>query len=123
MSVVKFVRLYADGAGESHMEPQDIAIKSSAFAPPAPPLGVSTMEPAAGWRFLYLPARWVGDWHPTPTRIWIFCLTGEMDFQASDGTVHRVQPGSAMLLEDTTGKGHHSKVVGDIDALLVAVQL
>lgn len=123
MHVIEFVRLHADGSGESHMEPRAIALKSSAFAPPAPPLGVSTMEPAAGWRFLLLPTGWVGDWHPTPARIWIFCLTGEAEFQASDGAVHRVRPGSAMLLEDTTGKGHHSRVVGEVDALLVAVQL
>jgi hypothetical protein len=53
MSVVRFVRLHADVAGESHMTPEELGIKSSAFAPPAPPLGVSTMEPAAGWRFLH----------------------------------------------------------------------
>jgi len=59
MSVVRFVRLHADGAGESHMDTEELGIKSSAFAPPAPPLGVSTMEPAAGWRFLHLPS---GGW-------------------------------------------------------------
>ncbi len=123
MSVIKFVRLHVDGRGESHMGHQEIAIKSTEFAPPAPPMEVSSMEPAAGWRFLHLPSRWVGDWHPTPKRLWIFCLAGEMEFQASDGAVHRVEPGSAMLLEDTTGKGHRSRVIGDRDALLVAVQL
>ena len=123
MSVVRFVRLHADGAGESHMDPEELGIKPSAFAPPAPPLGVSTMEPAAGWRFLHLPSGWVGDWHPSPKRMWIFCLKGDMEFQTSDGTVLRVEPGSSMLLEDTVGKGHRSRVIGDRDALLVAVQL
>jgi hypothetical protein len=46
-----------------------------------------------------------------------------MEFQSSDGTVLQVNAGSAMLLEDTTGKGHRSRVIGDRDALLVAVQL
>jgi len=55
--------------------------------------------------------------------MWIFCLEGHMEFQASDGNVLQVNPGSAMLLEDTSGKGHRSRVVGDRDALLVAVQL
>jgi hypothetical protein len=123
MSEVRFVRLHADGAGESHMDSEELCIKSSAFAPPAPPLGVSTMEPAAGWRFLHLPSGWVGDWHPSPERMWIFCLKGDMEFQTSDGTVLRVEPGSSMLLEDTTGRGHRSRVIGDRDALLVAVQL
>ena len=123
MSVVRFVRLHADGAGESHMASEELGIKSSAFAPPAPPLGVSTMEPAAGWRFLHLPSGWVGEWHPSPNRMWIFCLGGDMEFQTSDGTVQRVEPGSSMLLEDTSGKGHRSRVIGERDVLLVAVQL
>jgi hypothetical protein len=123
MSVVTFVRLHVGLAGESHMVPGEVGIKPSAFAPPAPPLGVSTMEPAVGWRFLHLPSGWVGEWHPSPERMWIFCLKGAMEFQASDGTVLLIEPGSAMLLEDMTGKGHRSRVVGDRDALLVAVQL
>ncbi len=105
------------------MEPREIALRSTDFAPPAPPMEVSSMEPAAGWRFLHLPPRWVGDWHPTPNRLWIFCLAGEMEFEASDRTVNRVGPGGAMLLEDTTGRGHRSRVIGDGVALLAAVQL
>jgi hypothetical protein len=33
MSVVRFVRLNADGAGESHMDPEALEMTSSAFAP------------------------------------------------------------------------------------------
>jgi quercetin dioxygenase-like cupin family protein len=123
MSVVKAVRVYSDDSGESHMDHRAVAIKSAAFAPPAPPMGVSEMEPAEGWRFLHLPPLWVGDWHPTPIRMWIFCLAGEMEFHASDGATHRLKPGDAMLLEDITGKGHRSHVVGEIEAHLVTVQL
>jgi len=121
MSVVRFVRLHADENGGSHMDALEIPIGSSGFAPPAPPMGVSSMEPAEGWRFLQLPAGWVGDWHPSPVRMWIFCLQGEMEFQTSDGGVFRAEAGSTMFLEDTTGAGHRSRVIGNRDALLVAV--
>ena len=121
MGNVTFVRLHVDGAGESHMERQELALAATDFAPPAPPMEVSSVQAAAGWRFLDLPPGWVGDWHPTPRRLWIFCLAGEMEFQAGDGAVHRVEPGSIMLLEDTKGKGHRSRVVGDRDTWLVAV--
>ena len=123
MSAVTAMRLHLDGAGESRWQPLQIDLASTEFAPPAPPMEVSPMQAAAGWRFLRLPPRWVGDWHPTPVRLWIFCLGGEMEFQASDGAVHRVEPGSAMLLEDTSGRGHRSRVTGDRHALLVAVQV
>jgi hypothetical protein len=123
MNDVKAIRIYSDDSGESHMDRRAVAIKAGAFAPPAPSMGVSELEPAEGWRFLRLPPLWVGDWHPTPVRMWIFCLSGEMEFATSDGATHRVAPGSAMLLEDTTGRGHQSRVIGDRDALLVTVQL
>ncbi len=76
MSVVRFVRLHVDDKGVSHMNPQAIPIEPSGFAPPAPPMGVSSMEPAEGWRFLQLPVGWAGDWHPSPVRMSISSLPG-----------------------------------------------
>jgi hypothetical protein len=40
MSVVRIFRVHVDGAGESRMDPEEIGIKPSASAPPAPPQGV-----------------------------------------------------------------------------------
>ena len=50
-------------------------------------------------------------------------LAGEIEVEASDGEVRRFGPGSVTLVEDTTGKGHRSRVVGDTTALLAVVQL
>jgi hypothetical protein len=55
--------------------------------------------------------------------LWVFFLSGEIEFEASDGERRRVAAGGAILLEDTTGKGHQSRVVGDGPALLAVVQL
>ena len=41
----------------------------------------------------------------------------------SDGEVRRFGPGSVTLVEDTTGKGHTSRVVGSDEVLAVVVQL
>ena len=41
----------------------------------------------------------------------------------SDGERRRYVPGSAALVEDTTGTGHRSWVVGDTDVLAAVVQL
>jgi hypothetical protein len=46
-----------------------------------------------------------------------------MEFQATDGEVRPGVPGKAFLLEDTTGKGHWSRVVGNTDAVLAVVQV
>ena len=55
--------------------------------------------------------------------MWVFVLDGEMEFEASDGERHRVRPGNAMLLEDTSGRGHRSRVIGDTSAKLAVVEL
>jgi len=53
----------------------------------------------------------------------LFYLSGEIEAQTSDGEVRIFGPGSVTLLEDTTGKGHTSRVVGTEDVLLAVVQL
>ncbi|MBB3006950.1 cupin domain-containing protein [Cupriavidus alkaliphilus] len=118
-----FARLYADAAGESHFAPLAVAVTERLFAPPARAFWVSPLEEAARHGFLVVPAGWVGALHPSPLRMWIFVLGGAMEFEASDGERRALLTGSGLLLEDTTGKGHASKVVGPADATLAVVQM
>jgi hypothetical protein len=46
-----------------------------------------------------------------------------MHFEASNGDGRKVVAGSAMLLDDTAGIGHVSKVLGSIPAALATVRL
>ena len=120
---MKYVRLYADEAGESHFEDRAAPLASVDFAPPAPPLDVSAPEAASRFLFLSAPAGWAGEWHPVPRRQWMLYLAGEIEVEASDGELRRFGPGSVTLVEDTTGTGHRSRVVGGTAALLAVVQL
>ena len=38
-------------------------------------------------------------------------LTGSVEIEIGDGTVRRLGPGSILLAEDTTGRGHISRAV------------
>jgi hypothetical protein len=40
-------------------------------------------------------------------------LSGEGEIEASDGEVRRLLPGMVLLAEDTTGRGHRVKHIGD----------
>ena len=120
---VRYVRVYADEAGESHIEDVEVELVPRDFAPPAPPLHLSPVVPATGFAFVRFPAGWYGDWHPTPRRQIFFYLAGELEGETSDGERRRFGPGSVTLVEDTTGKGHRTRVVGEGDALLAVVQL
>lgn len=120
---MKYTRVYADADGESHFEDVELELTPTDFAPPAPPLNLSPLTPASRFGFVSASPGWYGDWHPTPCRQIFFYLSGETEGEVSDGEVRRFGPGSVTLLEDTTGKGHRSRVVGDADVLLAVVQL
>jgi hypothetical protein len=118
-----YLRLFADADGESHYDDVTTALTPTDFAPPAPPLNLSPFMPAARCGFLGAPAGWSGDYHPTPRRQFLFVLRGIFEGTASDGEVRRLGPGSVLLMEDTTGKGHAVRIIGDEDALAAIVQL
>lgn len=118
-----YLRLYSDDAGISHFAPVEIEVAPRDFAPPAQPFSVSTLEPASRHGFLSLPSGWIGDLHPSPLRMWIVVLAGEMEFEAGDGAKHRLAAGNTLLLEDTAGMGHRSHVIGDQAAVLSVVHV
>ena len=70
-----------------------------------------------------VPAGYVGDWHPSPKRQWLFFISGRMEFEVSNGARYLGVPGSIVLLEDVTGPGHRSRVIGAEPAVMAAVQL
>jgi len=120
---MKYVRVYADQNGDTHFEDVEVGMSLTNFAPPAPPVDVSPLMPSTIVAFLSAPAGWYGPPHPAPRRQFLFVLTGELEGAVSDGEVRRVGPGSVMLLEDTWGKGHSTRVVGKDSALGAIVQL
>jgi hypothetical protein len=122
-SALSFSQLYSDSVGESHFASVSIELVTRDFAPPAESFDVSDFAAATRYGFVRLPSGWVGDLHPSPMCLWVFFLSGEIEFEASDGERRRVAAGGAILLEDTTGKGHQSRVIGDGPALLAVVQL
>ncbi len=51
------------------------------------------------------------DFHNAPRRQYVVNLTGSVDLEVGDGTRRRLGPGSILLAEDTTGRGHKSQAV------------
>lgn len=119
----RYVRLYADAQGESHFEDLEAELNLHDFAPPAAPLHLSTFMPASQAAFFGAPAGWRGDWHPSSSRNLFVVLSGEWEVTASDDETRRFAAGSILLVEDTTGQGHTSRVVSREDSLAVLVEL
>ena len=124
MRRASYVRLFADEQGELHFAEVAVELGPVEFAPPAPPLHVAALFPAMRCSFLCAPPEWGGEVpHPTPRRQLNCYLRGECEVTASDGAVRRFPAGSVLLLEDTTGKGHATRITSDEEHVLVAVAL
>lgn len=119
---IECLRLYSDASGESHFSTTTIELSSVEFAPPAPPLEVSGLTPAIHG-FLRASTGWYGDWHPAPKRQMMCLLSGSLRLETSDGQSRLLQPGAIVLLEDTEGTGHTTRVVSDVPATMVFAQL
>ena len=119
---MQVLRLYSDAAGDSHWEVADITLAEREFAPPAKSIEVSDPEPVRQMMFLRLKAGWDEPVHPTPVRQRLVCLAGRVRTTASDGEVREIGPGDIWDMEDTTGPGHQTAVLGDEDFEAFVVQ-
>jgi len=61
------------------------------------------------------PAGRVSDWHTAPRRQYVITLSGRGELEVSGGKKIAVEPGHIELVEDTTGKGHITRVIGTED--------
>ena len=119
----KYTRLYADAEGESHFENLEAELAATEFVPPAPPVNLSLYFPANRTAFFGAPAGWKSDWHPSSARNMFIVISGDWEIESGDGEVRCFGPGSVLLVEDTHGRGHKSRVVSDGQSLSLVVQL
>lgn len=119
----QLIRIWADEDGESHLEDMDPEFAESDFVPPAPPVLLTDPEPAEAYMLERVPPGWHGDWHPAPRRVLAVYLTGQGVIEASDGESRPIEPGTILLAEDTTGKGHITRVTGTEEVLVVIIAL
>jgi hypothetical protein len=109
VSLMKYTRIYADSEGESHLQDVDQEMKPADHASTMSELiaakGVIFRESRSGEYFV--------DWHNAPRRQFVVNLTGEIEIQTSDGEIRRFAPGSILLAEDLSGKGHISRGIGN----------
>jgi hypothetical protein len=121
--IARYSRLYSDASGESHFEDIDAELSLVDFAASAPQLGVSEYFSAERTAFFGGPSGWTADWHVSSARNLFVVISGKWEIEASDGTVRLFSANSVLLAEDTTGKGHRSRVISDEDSIALLVQL
>jgi hypothetical protein len=118
---MRYVRLKADKAGESHFEQVTLDLTEADYRPPAPLLFVSHTYRADGLQFVRLPAGWAGESIHPPKHQFLICLKGQLEVTASDGEKQTLGPGDSVLMEDVTGKGHRTRVKGTHECIAAII--
>ena len=95
-------RLYAGADQQAHIETIDFKAKPDWLK------GLAASQIS----FREWPAGQFLDWHPAPRRQFVIILSGQLEIGLGDGSKHVFGPGDARLVEDTTGKGHTTRVLG-----------
>jgi hypothetical protein len=122
--VYDYIRLYTDDKGESRFGEGSLALKGESFMG-GPPVAMLELALASGTRpyMAHIPAGSYYDWHNTVARQFIFVVQGHVDFIASDGSIRETSPGSLILFEDLTGKGHKTRAKGPDDHVALIIPL
>ena len=120
---MRYVRLYADAQGETHFEQVPEKFDETDHRPPAPPIFVSHTFRAGALQFVRAPAGWIGENIFPPQHQFFICLEGQIELRTSNGEKRTFGPGDVVLMEDSAGKGHTSRVTGTKDLVGAIVSI
>jgi quercetin dioxygenase-like cupin family protein len=114
-----YVHVYADSAGASHFREEHFDFTRGRDAATS----IHVLEAKGSATLLRLKAGAVEDWHNAPRAWFLIVLQGTSEVTTSDGQVRQFGPGSVVLLDDTTGKGHQTKALGKIDHIAAVIPI
>ena len=121
---LSYTHLYSDAQGVSHFRDEKFTFKA-APSPTGTPgdqaLSSYEIAGAHGATLLALKPGAVEDWHKAPRRMFLIALQGTSEVTAGDGEKRRFGPGTIVLMDDTTGKGHITRVVGTVEHVALTV--
>jgi quercetin dioxygenase-like cupin family protein len=116
---MNYVHVYADSAGVSHFREEHLD-----FAPGrTEETSIHALEAKGRTTLLRLRVGAVEDWHNAPRAWFLIVLQGTSEVTTSDGAVRQFGPGSLVLLDDTTGKGHRTRTIGTIDHVAAVIPI
>jgi hypothetical protein len=105
---MKVTRIYTGDDGESHFE--DVGIPLERISPGG---RLSEAVSVKSVVFRETDGDYNLDFHCAPRRQYVVNLTGSVEIETGTGDIRLLGPGSILLAEDTTGKGHISRAVGN----------
>jgi hypothetical protein len=103
---MEITRIYTGDDGESHFEDVDVELNNMGLRG-----RMSDLWAGSGVIFREVDGDYEIDFHTAPRRQLVVNLTGSVEIETGDGSVRRLGPGSILLAEDLTGRGHISRAI------------
>ena len=114
---VVITRLYTGSDGQTHAE--EIEAKFT----PSGTNEIFKLMAITGAELRRAAPGMVQDWHNAPRRQYVITLSGEGEVEVAGGKKIRIGPGHIELAEDTTGKGHITRTLGNEDRVTITLPL
>ncbi len=110
---MRYTRVYTGPDGETHFEDAETAGETIKAVESDLVGTVSETFPVTGVYFREVQQETGPLPHNAPYPLFIVGLRGTFSIEVSDGEVREFPPGAVVLVEDTTGKGHTTRRVGE----------
>jgi hypothetical protein len=110
---MRYTRVYTGSDGETHFEDAETAGETIRAVESDLVGTVSETFPVSGLYFREVREESSPVPHNAPYPLFIIGLRGTFSVEVSDGQIREFRPGSVLLVEDATGKGHTTRRVGD----------
>jgi quercetin dioxygenase-like cupin family protein len=114
---VFMTRFYTGPDNQTHAEQVELKFT------PGSPAEVSKLMQVTGAELHRTAAGSVDDWHRAPRQQYVITLSGRGEIEVAGGKKFSVGPGNIDLVEDTTGKGHITRVMGTEDRVTLQLPL
>ena len=120
LSPITITRLYTGSDSQTHAASVEIPLTASKVYSEA---GASEPVTVSQAQFFRLPKGKVQDWHNPARRQYVVTLTGRAEVEIAGKQKISLSPGSVVLLENVSGRGHITRSVGSEDLTLFIVPL
>jgi len=113
-------RLYTGADGQSHAEDTEVVWRPATLRAE---LNDSESVSVTAAQFLRWPRGFVWAGHPASKRQYVVIVSGRGEVDVAGGKKVQLAPGTVLLAEDVTGKGHTTRVGADEDLVMLLVPL
>lgn len=118
---ISITRIFTGSDGQSHDEPiTDLRFIAD---PSRSGLEASEVVKVSGLQFARTRPGWARDWHLAERHQYIVTLSGKGEIEVAGGRKVSLEPGTVILEEDATGKGHISRTIGTEDRIALNIQI